>query len=326
MRAAYYESNGSAKEVLKVGTVDTPTPGKGEVRVRLKTSGVNPSDVKTRFGILGKSPFQRVIPHSDGAGEIDAVGEGVSASRVGERVWIWNAQWQRAFGSGAEYVVLPDAQAVHLPEGTSFEAGACMGIPGLTAYHAITIDGSVEGKTLFISGGAGAVSHYAIQIAKAKGAKVITTISSDEKAALVKAAGADCVINYRTEDVAARVKEFTNGHGADKVIELDIAVNAKLLPGILASKGKVVIYGTSGLEAPVPAIFGLLNSICLEFFLVYTLSAAERAAAVSGLTALLETKKLIHNIASVMPLENVIQAHEAVESGKMIGNVVLALV
>ena len=325
MRAAFYESNGSAKDVLKLGEVDTPMPAKGEVRVRLRTSGVNPSDVKTRFGLLGKSPHARVIPHSDGAGEIDAVGDGVDKSRVGQRVWIWNGQWQRPFGSAGEYIVLPQEQAVRLPDGISYEAGACMGIPGLTAYHAITLDGAISGQTILISGGAGAVSHYAIQIAKAQGAKVITTISSDEKAALVKAAGADLAINYRTEDVAARVKEFTTGRGVDRVIELDIAANAKLLPGVLASKGKVVVYGTSGLEAPLPAIFCLLHSICVEFFLVYTLDTAQRAAAVAGLSTMLEANALIHNIGAVMPLADIVQAHEAVESGKMIGNVVLTI-
>ena len=181
MRAAYYEKNGSAAEVLHVGEVDTPKPGPGEVRVRLKTSGVNPSDVKTRAGTARKIAFPRVIPQSDGAGEIDMVGEGVAPSRIGERVWTWNGAWKRPFGTAAEYIVLPAAQAVPLPGPISFEAGACLGIPALTAWHAIDIAGTRDGTTLLIAGGAGAVAHYAIQFAKARGATVIATVSSRRK-------------------------------------------------------------------------------------------------------------------------------------------------
>ena len=172
MRAAYYEKNGSAKEVLHVAEVETPKPGPGEVQIRLQTSGVNPSDVKTRAGSARKIAFPRVIPHSDGAGEIDAVGAGVAKSRVGERVWTWNGQWKRPFGTAAEYITLPEIPAVKLPDAISFEAGACLGIPALTAWHAIDIAGTTKGTTLLIAGGAGAVAHYAIQFARARGAKI----------------------------------------------------------------------------------------------------------------------------------------------------------
>lgn len=325
MRAAYYETNGPAAEVLRVGEVDTPLPTAGEVRVRLEASGVNPSDVKSRIGLVGKMRFPRVIPHSDGAGVIDQVGAGVDAARVGQRVWIWNAQWQRPLGSAAEYVVLPAAQAVPLPAAIDFAAGACLGIPAMTAFHAVNIDGPVAGKTLFISGGAGAVAHYAIQIAKAGGATVITTVSSEEKAALARQAGADVVINYRSEDVVAVVQERTGGRGVDVVIEMDLAANASLLPGVLRPKGTVVAYGTSAMTVTLPAFFSLLNSIRIEFFLVYTLDAQERAAAVAGLTALLERNALIHNIAARLPLNQVVAAHERVESGQAVGNVVLLI-
>src|SRR5689334_5791771 len=186
MRAAYYEKNGTAKDVLHVGEVETPKPSLGEVRIKLKTSGVNPSDVKNRMGTTRKIAFPRVIPHSDGAGVIDAVGEGVAASRVGERVWTWNGQWKRPFGTAAEYITLGEQQAVKLPDGTSDEAGACLGIPALTAWHAIDIAGTAKGSTVLVAGGAGAVAHYAIQFAKARGATVITTISSPEKAKLAR--------------------------------------------------------------------------------------------------------------------------------------------
>ncbi len=166
MRAAYYEANGPADAVLKVAEVETPKPGPGEVRVKLATSGVNPSDVKTRAGTVRKIAFPRVIPHSDGAGTVDAVGEGVSKARVGERVWIWNGAWKRPFGTAAEYIALPARQAVALPAASSFGDGACLGIPALTAYHAVTLDGPVSGQTILVHAGAGAVGHYAEQMAK----------------------------------------------------------------------------------------------------------------------------------------------------------------
>src|SRR6202045_4172164 len=156
MRAAYYEQNGPANAVLKLGEIETPRPGPGEVRVKLATSGVNPSDVKARSGATRKIAYPRVIPHSDGAGEIDMVGEGVSAARIGERVWVWNAQWLRAFGTCAEYVALASEQAFRLPANTSFEAGACLGIPAMTAYHAVAASGAAPGVTVLVAGGGGA--------------------------------------------------------------------------------------------------------------------------------------------------------------------------
>ncbi|MGH9696417.1 MAG: alcohol dehydrogenase catalytic domain-containing protein, partial [Bryobacteraceae bacterium] len=178
MKAAFYEKNGSAQEVLRVGEADTPQAGAGEVRVKLATSGVNPSDVKSRQGTARKIAWPRVIPQSDGAGVIDQAGEGVSKSRLGERVWIWNGQWKRPFGTAAEYIALPSAQAVTLPDAISFEAGACLGIPAMTAFHAVTLAAAAKGMTLLVSGGAGSVGQYVIQFAKAAGATVLTTISS----------------------------------------------------------------------------------------------------------------------------------------------------
>lgn len=325
MRAAFYELNGAAKDVLQIGEVTTPLPGMGEVRVRLKASGVNPSDVKSRAGINRKMLFPRVIPHSDGAGVIDSVGEGVDPARVGQRVWIWNAQWLRPFGTAAEFVVLPAGQAVPLPAHIGFDAGACLGIPALTAFHAVTKNGPVEGKSVLVSGGAGAVSHYAIQIAKSGGATVITTVSSAEKAGLAIKAGADTAINYRTEDVAAVVNERTDGRGVDLVVELDLAANARLLPGVLAPRGKVVVYGTGEPMASIPSFFCLFNSISVDFILVYTLDEVSRAAAVGGVSRLIERDALMHNIAARLHLGDIVAAHELVESGKVAGNVVLAI-
>jgi len=326
MRAAYYEANGPARDVLRVGEVATPEPAPGEVLVRLHTSGVNPSDVKSRAGATRKIAYPRLIPHSDGAGVIDRVGSGVPASRAGERVWVWNGQWKRAFGTAAEYVALPSEQAVALPPAVGFDAGACLGIPAMTAYHAVALAGAGNGSTVLIAGGAGAVSHYAIQFAKARGAAVVVTVSSPAKADVARQAGADHAINYRSEDVGARVMEITQRRGVDAAIELDIAANAKLLPSVLRPKGKVVIYGTGGLEAAVPAYFCLVNSIALQFFLVYELSRGERNEAVAAITGMLRDNRLKHNIALTLPLDRIVEAHEAVESGRTVGNVVLQIV
>jgi len=323
MRAAYYEQNGPAKDVLHVGEVETPKPGSGEVRIRLRTSGVNPSDVKTRAGTARKIAFPRVIPHSDGAGEIDMVGEGVAPSRVGERVWTWNGQWKRAFGTAAEYIMLPEHQAVRLPDAISFEAGACLGIPALTAWHAIDIAHTESGKTLLIAGGAGAVAHYAIQFAKARGATVIATVSSPAKAKIARDAGADHTIDYKTENVGERVMALSNG-GVDTVIEMDLTANAVLLPAVLRPRGTLVVYGT-GPQVQFPGSFCLVNNITVKFLLVYELTADERARAIGDITRMLEANALQHNVAKTFPLSDIVAAHEAVESGKVAGNVVMRL-
>ena len=324
MRAAYYEKNGPVREVLRLGDVETPLPGAGEVRVKLATSGVNTSDVKSREGRTRKIAFPRVIPHSDGAGVIDAVGEGVARARVGERVWTWNAQWKRASGTCAEYVVLPAEMAVRLPDHVSFEEGACLGIPAMTAYHAVAVAEAWAGSTILVSGGAGAVAHYAIQFAKARGAVVITTVSSGEKAKVAETAGADHVIDYRRENVAQRVMELTDKAGVDAVIELDLTANAKLIPGVLRHRGAVVIYGTQP-EAQIPAQWMLVNAITLKFIFVYELTPEERKAAVETITGMLEEKRLVNNVALTLPLADIAAAHEAVEQGKALGNVVVRL-
>ena len=319
MRAAFYEAMGPAREVLRVGEVETPTPGPGEVRVRVRASGVNPSDVKSRG--LRKLVFPRVIPHSDGAGEIEAVGAGVPASRVGERVWLWNGQFQRPSGTAAEFIVLPAAQAVTLPGNVSFEEGACLGIPALTAYQAVELAVAHKAKTLFVSGGAGSVSQYVIQFAKARGATVITTISSEDKAKVAREAGADHCIDYKREDVGQRVAEITAKRGVDCIIEMDLTANAKLIPVVLRPKGSVIIYGT-GPEATIPSFFCLSNSILLQFFLVYQLDADERERAVAGITQALEAGKLVNRVGPTFPLAEIAAAHEAVERGT-IGNVIV---
>ena len=323
MRAAFYETNGSARDVLRVADIPTPDPGPGEVRVRLSCSGVNPSDVKTRAGSARPMMFPRVTPQSDGAGEIDAVGTGVSPARLGERVWIWNGQWRRPFGTAAEFIVLPAVQAVRLPDRTSFAEASCFGIPALTAWRAVDLAGGCAGQLVLVAGGAGAVGHYAIQFAKAAGAEVITTVSSPAKAAHAAVAGADHIIDYRREDVAGRVREISGGRGVDRIIEVDLKANAGLDTKCLRQDGMLAIYGSGGWDAALPLWEYLAAGTALHFLIVYNLAETDRRRGIAALHDLLETGRLRHAVAAHFPLERIVEAHEAVESGQVMGNVVL---
>lgn len=323
MKAWHYDKTGPAADVLTCSELPTPEPGPGEVRVRLAWSGVNPSDVKSRGGAR-PMPFPRVIPHSDGSGTIDAVGPGVEAHRLGERVWLWNAAWGRPFGTAAQYCCLPSAQAVALPEAASGEAGACMGIPGLTAMHAVLMDGGVAGKRVLVAGGAGAVGHYAVQLASRFGAaQVISTVSSGPKARLAYEAGADHVIDYKTEPVVERVAELTQGRGVDRVIELDLATNGRMDLELLRRGGEIVVYGSSPKPLDLTFFTMLSKNIQLKFFIVYHLEPADRARATDALQRLLARGELQHNIAARLPLDAIVAGHEAVESGQLVGNLVL---
>ena len=324
MRAAYYETNGAARDVLRVGDIATPEPGPGEVRVKLATSGVNPSDVKARQGSR-KIAWPQLIPHSDGAGVIDRIGGGVPAARVGERVWVWNGQWKRPFGTAAQYIVLPAIQAVKLPDSVSFETGACLGIPAMTAWHAVVLAELDKGSTVLVTGGAGAVGQYVIQFAKAAGATVIATVSSPEKAAMAREVGADHTIDYKREDVGQRVMAMTGNSPVDAIIDMDIASNAKYVPAVLKPKGSVIVYGTSNPQATIAAGFGIPNETKYQFFIVYELTRADRENAVAAITAALERGTLKHRIAKpTYPLADIVAAHEAVENGA-VGNVVVTI-
>ncbi|TFY97388.1 NADPH:quinone reductase [Ramlibacter rhizophilus] len=325
MHAAFYERTGPAAEVLQLAEVPTPTPGAGQVRVHLRWSGVNPSDVKSRAGLRSQAmPFPQVIPHSDGMGVIDAVGPGVTEARIGERVWVWNAAWGRPFGTAADYVVLPQRQAVALPEATPDEAGACLGIPALTALHTMRMAGGVEGKRVLVAGGAGAVGHYAIQFARLLGARqVIATVSSAQKAQIAREAGAGVVIDYRHEDVAARVREATEGRGVDRIVEVDIAANARLDLSVLRPGGECVVYGSGQGEFTLPFFPLIANNVSLHFFIVYHLADEDRRAAEAILHEALAAGRLVHRIDERLPLAQIAQAHEKVERGEAVGNVVL---
>jgi NADPH:quinone reductase len=323
MKAVWYDRTGGP-EVLTVGELPTPSPAPGEVLVRLATSGVNPSDWKTRSGSSRPMAFPRVVPHSDGAGTVEAVGEGVDRGRIGERVWIWNGQWKRAFGTAAECIALPSAQAVRLPENTPFDAGACLGIPALTALHALLTDGGVSGRRVLVTGGAGSVGHYAIQFARLLGAaQVLATVSSEEKAAHALGAGADRTVNYRAEDVPERIKALTGGHGVDRVVEVDVSGNAPTLPALLAPGGLCAVYGANGASAEIAFGPSILKGIAFRFFIVYELDAAQRATALGALGGWLEAGLLRHAVAARVPLAECAAAHRAVQEGRHIGNVVL---
>ncbi len=327
MKAAVYDQTGPANKVLKIKELPDPEPGPGEVRVKVAWSGVNPSDVKSRSGIIGsKLPFPEIIPHSDGSGIIDAVGKDVDASRQGQRVWLWNAAWGRPDGTAAQYVVLPAAQAVPLPDNCSLEIGACLGIPALTAYHAVSMDGGVSGKSVLVTGGAGAVGHYAIQFARFKGAaRIITTVSSPEKAALAKSAGAGFTINYKNDNVAGRCREATAGAGINRIIEVDFAANAGTDFDVVRQEGDMVIYGSGSREIPVSFGSAIRKNVRLRFFIVYNLLPDDRANAISDLTEMLKQDRLLHNVAVRLPLEKIAEAHELVESGRAMGKVLLKI-
>jgi NADPH2:quinone reductase len=268
--------------------------------------------------------FPRVIPHSDGAGTIEAVGEGIPTGRVGERVWIWNGQWKRAFGTAAEYIALPSGQAVRLPDNTGFDAGACLGIPALTALHGLLTDGGVAGQRVLVTGGAGAVGHYAVQFARLLGAaQIIATVSSEAKAAHARAAGADATVNYRSEDVPARILDLTGGAGVDRVVEVDLAGNGPTLHRICAHGAIVAGYGSNTQEAIFPFSPTIVKGIGVRFFIVYELTAAQRATAIGALQAWMEAGLVQHAIAQRMPLSACVAAHEAVEQGRLMGNLVL---
>lgn len=328
MKAAWYTQNGESQDVMQVGELPTPSPQAGEVLVRLACSGVNPSDVKSRRARLLTDPL--VVPHSDGAGVIEAVGEGVPASRMGQRVWVWNGQWQRPMGTCAQYIALPGAQAVALPDGTDFAAGACMGIPGLTAMQAVILAerlaGDLRGQTVLVTGASSAVGHYITQVVCLAGGRVFGTVGSEAKAVHAKSAGMEEAIFYKTESVPDRVKAFTQGRGADIIIDMDFSTTARwAAEGALAPHGQVVCYGSNALEVNLPFRPWLFQSMGVKFFLVYDLTPADRQVAVARLSAMLSQQHLQHSIGARFALEQIAQAHQTVEAGQTVGNVVVDL-
>lgn len=325
MLAGLYFQFGDARDVLQVNTIAAPEPLKGQVKVKLLTSGVNPSDYKMRLGARPLTgPFQ--IPGSDGAGIIEGIGEGVSPERLGQRVWVFNAAYHRPFGTSAQYTVVENWMAQELPKQLNYSQGACLGIPVMTAYRCLFSDGPIEGKTIYIVGGAGVVAHYAIQLAKWGGAKVITSVSSQEKGAVAKQAGADEIIHYREQDVVTEILRMTNQEGVDRIIEVDFGANLAKIAQILRPGGVSVMYAISSQpELPLNIMSLMAKNITLRFTLVYSISDLERESVIQGIAQWLEQTQPIFNIAHQFELKDIVQAHELVESGKKIGHVLLTI-
>ena len=325
MKAVWYQEFGPAAQVIVTGAIEDPRPEPGEVRVRVQASGVNPIDVKRRLGGRDEMASPRVVPHFDGSGVIDAVGPGVSEERVGERVWIYEAQWQRDSGTAAELVTLPSDLAVRLPEGTSFAAGACLGIPALTAHRSVFADGEVRGKVVLVTGGAGAVGRYAVQFAKLGGAEVMATVSGDEKAESARAAGADHVINYRSGDLAARAQEITRGKGVDRVVEVEFGGNLKASVAALATGGTIATYASQAVPQPTLPFYELLyKSVTIQHVIVFLMPDDAKRRAVDDITRWLEEGALNHHLGPSFSLDDAVSAHEAVEGGAF-GKVILEI-
>ena len=327
MRAAYYERKGTAPDVLILGDVPVPDPGPDEVLVRVAISGVNPTDTKARSG-WRSSPmaFPRVIPHQDGAGVIQKVGSNISESRIGERVWLYEAQWQRPHGTAAEFTTVRSRQAVTLPENVSFYEGACLGIPAMTAHRCVFADGAVKGQRILVAGGAGAVGFYAIQFAKLGGAFVITTVSSARDADTAVRAGADIVIDRKKEDVAKRVLEITENQGVDRIIEVAFGENAYLDAAIIAENGKIAAYASDAEHDPRLPFYGfMMKNTVLHFVLVYRMSEQAHHAAADEIGKCLRTNSLKHLLPVEFGLNDIVRAHTALESGKIRGKVVVTI-
>ncbi len=325
MRAIWYSDQGAARDVLTLGEMDDPAPGPGEVAVYVKASGVNPSDVKQRAGVRGPMTMARQIPHSDGSGVIKAVGEGVDPSRIGERVWLFNAAFKRAHGTCAEVCVTPAQFAARLPDEAGFEAGACLGVPAITAHRALFCDGPVTGKTVLITGGAGAVGLMAIQLAKWAGAaQVIATISSPEKAEAALAAGADEVINYRRQNVVEAIEALTEGVGVDHIVEVEFGGNLKDALELLKPHGVIASYGSEGERTPELPFYELMfKNIRIETIFVYLIRPEHRAGAVHDINRALADGALRPVIHKTFDLAEAPAAHECVEAGGKIGAVLL---
>jgi NADPH2:quinone reductase len=325
MKAVWYERTGDAPTVLTVGEMPTPVAGPGEVRVRLEASGVNPADVGRRAGSYRAMEFPRVIPNSDGAGIVDQIGDGVTRLTVGQRVWLFNGQRNgRAFGTAAEYITLADDLVTPLPDDLSFAAGATLGIPCMTAWCSLFGDGPLTGQTVLVTGGAGAVGHYAVQLAKWGGARVIATVSSPTKDMEARLAGADLVVNYRTEDVGARVMEFTGRRGVDRLVDVDFGGNLATTLRIMAFNSTIAVYATNGNRTPAIPMRELMEKcIALRALVLYALPPELLAAAQADISKWLAGGPRIHNIAAQFALSDTAQAHLAVEKGDKLGTVIV---
>lgn len=323
VKAAWYERKGPARGVLVLGELDKPAPAAGEVLVRVRASGINPSDTKGRAGTAGDvaMPWPRIVPHQDGAGVIEAVGEGVPECRLGERVWLYEAQLNRAFGTAADYVALPADQAVPLPDRVDFAAGATLGVPAMTAHRCVFADGSVQGKTVLVTGGAGAVGFYAIQFARQGGARVVATVGSAEQERVAREAGAELVVNRREGDLAEAIRAAAGG--VDRIVEVAFAANLATSLAVLNQSGAIAAYSSDAPEPELPFWPLVLLDASVRFVLVFAAQAGH-AEAIAGISAGLSQGWLKANVGPRLSLERIAEAHELVEAGAA-GKVVLEL-
>jgi NADPH:quinone reductase len=326
MQAVWYEKNGPAREVLERGTMQDPAPGAGEIRVKMAFSSVNPSDVKRRDGWNGQAlGFPRVIPNMDGSGVIDRVGSGVSISRLGERVWMHSTMWKRPFGTCAEYAITFAHRAYKLPEGVSFTIGAGLGVPAMTAHRAVFGLGPVVNKTVLVTGGAGAVGFYAISLAKWGGATVIATVSSAEKAAEATRAGADHVINYKTENVVERVMALTDKRGVDHIVEVDLGTNIATTVLVIKQGGSLATYASMGAPEPkIPHYPLMFKNVRFLWVFVYDMALDAMEAAARDVNAWLISGRATHPTYHRFSLAQAAEAHMAVEQA-VTGKVVIEI-
>ena len=320
MRAVWYEENGDVS-VLRVGEMPDPVAGPGEVRVRVAASGVNPSDWKRRQGSSATIGYPRIIPNQDGAGIIDQVGEGVPASRIGERVWLYQSQFGRPYGTAADYTVQPSNRAVPLPDNVGFTLAAGLGVPALTAHRGVFADGPVAGKTVLVPGGAGAVGNMALQMARNGGAGcIISTVSGDDKAAIARRAGAGYTVNYRTEDTAARIMDITDGNGVDLIVEVDYSGNFAVSRRVIGRGGSIAIYAAG--DGPAPPFDFPVSNVNVRHVLVYDMPEDAKTAGVNDTNRWLAEGSLVGMDGPHYPLEDTAGAHEAVRAAT-VGKVVI---
>jgi NADPH2:quinone reductase len=322
MRAALYRSPGPAGEVLQIADLERPDPGPGQVRVRMVTSGINPTDWRTRAGLTNRFPDEFQVPHQDGAGTVDALGAGVTGLAVGQRVWLHLAAFGNRYGTAAEFTVVPAERVAPLPDDASFELGASLGVPALTAAHCLGgRPDAVRGKTVLVAGGAGAVGHYAIELAKHAGARVVATVSSNEKRALAQAAGADLVVRYTDNDAAQRILDDVGP--VDRIVEVALATNLELDLAVLGAPGTIAVYAALG-ELPLPIGEFMKANTTLQFVLLYGLTGEQLGDAVGWTCDALAAGALTALPTVAYPLEQVADAQIRVEQG-ITGKVLLRL-
>lgn len=327
MRAAFYDRQGEARDVLHVSEIPTPEPGPDEVRVRIHVSGINPTDIKARTGFSTPMAFPRIIPHQDGAGIIDAVGNGVPKSRLGERVWVFEVQYGRASGTAAEYAIVPTNNAVPLPDNVSFEVGASLGIPALTAHRCLFADGDIKGRRILIQGGAGVVGMAAILLAKWAGAWVATTVLSPDHVDIAKAAGADLVINLIKEDVPATILSQTDNLGVDRIVDVNLKANLTIDLGCLAQGGVISSYATGQAtdELSLPLLKAMVGGCVFRFVFIYNVPFEAKRVAIEAITACIASGSYVPKIGMRVPLERIVEAHDALETGKVVGKFLIDL-